>query len=795
MDSDFKLFRLKRSKGTVKFSRNQPIKNHSLASRYLSSKNLSLSITLEKPINLPDISKTQAKLSYIESYKNLDRIIDRGVHKHLLPSPIVSYLHKVQENGLVPSTIGLLNKQVTDNTLDISHYSIGNSYAEALSEGISSIKYQKAVFKNNRLTDKGAANLIKNLSPDSISEIDLSQNSIGLSTIANICRKIDVDSSKLTVLSLDSNRLGDRPVILLCSVLGSGDRLVELSLADNNITEYGASAIAQYIQIAQTLEKLDLHWNNIRGVGAKDLALSLCENNSVKVLDLSWNAIASPLGDNSIPSFGKAIKQNSKLYHLDLSNNYLDQNDCKIIGDALVSNTTLIGLHMDGNGAILDNKGFLQLNVISSRTRNTHIYKPMLGKRTRNLENCWVCQHWNEVIFIINPVEKVVSVTLHLELYGYEGEIMEKINDRSFRLGRICPPGPLMFWFCYNNKPAVSSEYATWTYEVPVVVGEITCKFYNVFVNKKSSLKMWSQFHPHAHPRVQKSHSESEVWSHRHSIFKDYILDTSKLLIQCFDYDLTYLKLLEILTKDTEISFRVLRNGYLVIKDAYKYIAASSKNYWKQWQENIIDLLMSAGVIDNNHLKPSDLLGILKAVRSLEKEPPPELSRGQFLETFIRAALFKYVKNGVYNQSEALDIALKELATFFPIFSTNDYRNKKCYNSLTDKALKKHINWLISTFNSFENNSVIHFRDVVRIMNGYTKNEEFVWKSCYFAKETKRYEKYIECVLRFPEFIEAFVRIIDGERNDQDLKRLSIDVLVDIVINDYFKNSRSLIKK
>ena len=77
-----------------------------------------------------------------------------------------------------------------------------------------------------------------------------------------------------------------------------------------------------------------------------------------------------------------------KIYHLDLSNNYLEEKECSMIGEALLSNTTLIGLHMEGNGAILDCKGFLKINPSSSRTRNSHIYKPMLSKKTRNLENC-----------------------------------------------------------------------------------------------------------------------------------------------------------------------------------------------------------------------------------------------------------------------------------------------------------------------------------------------------------------------------------------------------------------------
>ena len=504
MESEHHIFRLRKTYQPIKLAkRRQNHQSVGLISRYLSSQNVSLSITNDKLLHLPVISKIQAKLSYLDSYKNFDKIIDRDSHTKSPPSPIISYLYKLQKNKLIPTTMGLLNKTASENTLDISHYSMGNSYAEAMSAGINSIKFSKAVFKNNRLTDEGASGLVEKLNFQSISEINLSQNLIGLNTIASICRVVEQAHSKLSVLILDSNNLGDRPVILLCSVLSSSERVRELSLANNNISEYGGSAIAQYLVTTQTLEKLDLHWNNIRGDGAKSLAHSLNENTSLRVLDLSWNAIISPLSDNSIASFGKAIRKNSNIFHLDISNNNFEAADTKVVIDALAANTSIIGIHMDGNGAVMDNRGFLQPIVTSSRTRNTHIYKRMLAERSRNLENCWICRCWNEVEFVIKPVEKVTSMYMHLELYNYEPELMEKSNDRSFRLSRICPPGNMKCWFSCNNTACVSSCYPQERYDVPVVVGEISSGNCNVVSIQKRTNKMWMNFHPKSCPRMK----------------------------------------------------------------------------------------------------------------------------------------------------------------------------------------------------------------------------------------------------------------------------------------------------
>ena len=260
MEKESFLFKYKKPNATI-----QPIKkvvrkkSPTMISNFLSSKNLSISISNGKKVQLPEISKTQAKLNYIDSYKNLDRINDRDSHNKAPPSPIILYLNKVKTNGLVPSSIGILKNSNVNNSLDISHYSIGNDYADCLSKGIQAIKLNRAIFKSNRLSDKGASELLKNLIPSIITEIDLSQNTIGLKTIANLCRISEAKFSALRILCLDSNNLGDRPVVLLCSVLSSSDRLVDLSLADNNISEYGGLAIAAYIKMTLVLTKLDLH--------------------------------------------------------------------------------------------------------------------------------------------------------------------------------------------------------------------------------------------------------------------------------------------------------------------------------------------------------------------------------------------------------------------------------------------------------------------------------------------------------------------------------------------------------
>lgn len=792
MENEACLFRLNKRQMTM-MNESSKIKklSTSVCSKYVSSTNVSISIKNDKKVNLPQISRTQAKLSYIDSYKNLEKRLEKKRINKSPPTPVSSYLSKVKINCLVPETMGLLKKHSNLKILDISHYSMGNSYADALSAGIQLIELSKAVFKNNRLSDEGASTLVSQLNSRTIVEIDLSQNLIGLNTIACLSKLSELEHSKLISINLDSNNLGDRPVVLLASVLANSDRIRELSLADNAITEYGASGLAKYIKTTQTLEKLDLHWNTIRGEGAKEFADALCDNGSLKVLDLSWNAITSPQGENSIPNLAKAIRQNIKVYHMDLSDNCFSQEECKTIGDALLFNTTLIGLHMDGNGAFIDSKGFLQLSIASSRTRNTHIYNRLMSRKKRSLENCWVCQKWNEVIFTLKPKKKLPTAQLHIELYSYEGENMELLNDRSFRLCRICPPGEVRFFFSSNDEAFISEDFIIKDFPSPLVKEKFKATQYNYVINKECSKIMWHVFHPRAYPRQPSHNAEADAWHFRHSIFKDYAIDNSKLLEQCFAYDCENSGLLGAFVESKDNPIVVLKNGYAAIKEMFKYIAAGSKNTWKLWQENMIDLFSTARIIDNNHLKTNDILMVLRNVRNPENDPP-ELSRGQFVESLVRIALLRFYKSNQASQSEAIEYSLREIKKLPNSYFSDEFRMNSLWTFIVDKALKKHLNWLLAVFQAFEKNGYIQFKEFVKMVSGYSKNEDIALRSCYLAKETKRYMKFFETNLRFPEFLEAFVRFIDSERIDHDLKRLNIEVLIDIVINDYFKNGKAL---
>ena len=61
-------------------------------------------------------------------------------------------------------------------------------------------------------------------------------------------------------------------------------------------------------------------------------------------------------------TWGKPLKYNKTLVHIDLSNNMFNEETCKMVGKRVIKNHTIYGLHMAGNCCTVDALGFLVLD-------------------------------------------------------------------------------------------------------------------------------------------------------------------------------------------------------------------------------------------------------------------------------------------------------------------------------------------------------------------------------------------------------------------------------------------------
>lgn len=58
-------------------------------------------------------------------------------------------------------------------------------------------------------------------------------------------------------------------------------------------------------------------------------------------------------------TWGRTLKHNKALVHLDLSNNHFSEATCRLLGRKLTKNHTIYGLHLAGNCCSVDSQGFV----------------------------------------------------------------------------------------------------------------------------------------------------------------------------------------------------------------------------------------------------------------------------------------------------------------------------------------------------------------------------------------------------------------------------------------------------
>ena len=137
---------------------------------------------------------------------------------------------------------------------------MGDKYAEAFSEGIKHLKDVGTLnLKANRLSDSGAASILKTLESKKIKKIILSENRISSYSIETLVKLIKSSETKLKVLELENTYLSEKALTMLCKVVSEDKTLAKLSLARNNIGIGSVKALAEMLKYNQSLKFLDLH--------------------------------------------------------------------------------------------------------------------------------------------------------------------------------------------------------------------------------------------------------------------------------------------------------------------------------------------------------------------------------------------------------------------------------------------------------------------------------------------------------------------------------------------------------
>ena len=108
--------------------------------------------------------------------------------------------------------------------------------------------------------------------------------------------------------------------------------------------------------------------------------------------------------------------------------------------------------------------------------------------RQKGIENCWVCEGWNEVTFEWKKGESGDSaddpLNLHLELDNWKPDLMENLpppKQNTYQLTRMLPPGITKFFFTLDCEAYISRKLPSipYTLDVNVYIHIIYIYIYN----------------------------------------------------------------------------------------------------------------------------------------------------------------------------------------------------------------------------------------------------------------------------------------------------------------------------
>ena len=663
---------------------------------------------------------SQAKLEFFDSYRNITRLSERVVVHHAECTSNIAYLANLQKNHLRPKSFGIVKRGGSESVIDIHMLSMGDKYADAFSQGLKHYPLLETLnVKSNRLTDVGNEKILASLDKRQLKRLNLAENKVGPKSLEKIIDIMSFNEFKLKHLNLENTGFNESLLSGLCSVLEYNKRLTKLILARNNLNDSAAKYFKQMLIRNKTLKVLDLHWNNFGSKGGSDIFEGIAENHSLHTLDLSWNSIGKNKTCSEI--IGRALKKNTSLLHLDLSYNSLTDEDCGLIGEYLNSNHTLIGIHMNGNACTIDAKGFIHVSM-KFKLKNTHLFNRMTERQNhlkeRNI-NCWLCEKWIEYTFLCESPGK--DVFIHLDIDNFEPEPMKSLGENKFEISRMVPAKQLQFFFSDIKDNKIYTKYKKLAFNL-----KKTCDYCNE-IQKTIYIDCMEIVQPEGDicniksisfikPRMRglqymppETEMERIKWTLSTSIFKDYRLDSEKILLECFEFDWHHSRISNFVrnSDDQEKVKNCVKHYYPLLKLAYKTLSAYGGSDIFSIGTNIFTDFMNECKIVDNLYGLSDF-GVNLNSTLIQKEkgqlynPGNSLVRYEFIEILVRIAGDRYVRNKIYSTiNDSIERLIKDhLISIFSKFRFDKWRlesylceevdlvlraNKEVFNSLFKK--------------------------------------------------------------------------------------------------------------
>ena len=263
-------------------------------------------------------TKYSDKNSFMEFYKKVHNSYDlnrKGVNN--IKTPSFNFINGANEFKIIPNPIGIIKRIGNESIININHKRMGDNYILALIKSLNVINHIHEIsLSQNRLTDFGISALCHSIINNNelsskLTILDLSYNNLGENSVFSLGKLLDDSNSNLEHLNIEGNLFGNRLIIyLIKKIIKSKSFLIRyLNFGANNINDDCASEMALLVKNCIYLKVFILYQNNFKNFGMSLIMSELKKHIYIKFLDISWNLIGSNLSED-IPTREELIKDN-----------------------------------------------------------------------------------------------------------------------------------------------------------------------------------------------------------------------------------------------------------------------------------------------------------------------------------------------------------------------------------------------------------------------------------------------------------------------------------------------------
>ncbi|CAD8081151.1 unnamed protein product [Paramecium sonneborni] len=806
---------------------------------------------------------------YYKFYKHSKKCMDIQSYNET-PNNIYVNLNKAMEQEqCMPRKMQIIDNH-NKKEISVSGQLSSQQYIKMFASGLGSSTFnqlERLNISSNNLNNEDLEIILAQL-PKSVQYLDFKNNKISKNGCLYLQKLLLKQHQFVIELNLENNQIGDQGLKYLIDSLLNNKCLRVLNLSHNQIQDQVMEPFGKMMKKNNIIQELYLHYNKITYKGGFFFFKGLSKNTVLKVLDISFNKLGGNK-DCTNEICNLIGRPHPELIHLDLSHNDFKEGDSQKIANELEFNKIIYGFHFEGNSNYeINHKGYLreqknkklitesqqdEINIEELDKKQLELQMQQMEQQTQKkknefiriqsvdiinlqLENCWICQGWVEVMFLWKPHKSGLldedPIFIHLEFEDYLPSLMQKTTDGYFILYRMCPPNQTIRYFFSNPvenvqvyakdqktiQTQIHSQLRNFGVQMEYSNGKILQSQPLHTVNMIQTTQSTPIFDKKKHylaniqckPREPEKIVEFDIelakkrkWTLDNSIFKDFDEDTEAHLEQCLEADLENSKIFKHLINNNEINplKEQLKKHYKYIISCYKYLTS------QQCEQDFprINIQTIQGFYyqskNNQLIKQVDweicLISTI-VIKDLKSNFIQEraLVRHQFLELLIRLAKETYVKQGnCSNISQGFEKMMQAQTGQFGFIldygCAQQWRDERYWTQIMDMTIRFKLPFLkqLFTYTSCFSNKpyakekFVSFQDFKILL----QNSDFFPN---YINEQQLYYVYLQSIMmqvdeitqkrhfemQFIEFIEALARIaefISPNSNNYQIKQLN----------------------